>query len=608
MDVKKLTGQHVGSYRLSKLLGAGAFGAVYRAVAEVGGQVMPRPAAVKIIPADGPNARRTLRELENILTLRHPHIIESVGHPGEATVIDTDGSRDVVFWFAMELGEFSLAERIAGGPLPEAEVVELARQVGAALLYLHDLLPPRMHRDVKPLNIIRVGGVWKLVDLGLTRPEVTGYSNYEVFATQAYMPPEALDGELPAMRWDVWAFGVTLVEAATGKHLSDGMTPRGWMHLLSGPESVPLPQLPTAIERAARVALVKDPAARGDMQAVLTALETPARVRSSEPVVFDDTPDAAVCHFCGVNTPDPRCSIRVPAWRDEPTPPSLFGGQTTFSQGEVCIPRCARCCEEHKVLEPRRLKWASDENRTVDTAGRERSEPSDDYWVWAFIFVGLLAFFVVPIGIGVALWHSAGGADPSSVTTAIANLSGWSVPAVGHIFSVIFAVLLDVVLITMSVFTIVDGSEVVLVYLAACAAFGIGFQSWGAGAVLLPVTSAVANQIGWSVSTVGVFLPFVIGVLLPVSGCLLLYPAFVAYVSLIRALWRRRDALRNAARDSFRAANPEPILPNGIKPEQDFVSFPFLNTLREQGWTFGRDGMARESGELPTVARGLVGN
>jgi serine/threonine protein kinase len=196
-----------GRYRLEKLLGAGASGRVFLATDEVAG----RGVALKMFFAanarGGAAYERFVREARLASTLRHPSLVE---------VYDVSVERG---FLVMEyLAGGSLAQRLAAGErLATAQVRRMALDVIGGLEAAHHR--GVVHRDVKPANIFfdargtaKIGdfGVAHLVDLGQTQ---TG----GLIGTLAYMSPEQITGAPISIAADLYALGVTLFEAVTGR-------------------------------------------------------------------------------------------------------------------------------------------------------------------------------------------------------------------------------------------------------------------------------------------------------------------------------------------------------------------------------------------------------
>lgn len=98
------------------------------------------------------------------------------------------------------------------GRVPANECARLGADVAEALGFLHN--HGLVHRDVKPSNIIFVGGRPKLADIGL----VAGLGDARSFVgTDGYIPPEG-PGAAPA---DLYSLGKVLYELATGKSRMD---------------------------------------------------------------------------------------------------------------------------------------------------------------------------------------------------------------------------------------------------------------------------------------------------------------------------------------------------------------------------------------------------
>src|SRR5215469_10460686 len=117
-------GSVLGSYEITSLLGKGGFGEVYRAK----DKKLKRDVAVKILPdefsTDHDRLTRFKREAEVLASLNHPNIA------GIHDLAEADGTRYLV----MELVEGeTLADRIAHGPIPIDEALNIAKQIAEAL-------------------------------------------------------------------------------------------------------------------------------------------------------------------------------------------------------------------------------------------------------------------------------------------------------------------------------------------------------------------------------------------------------------------------------------------------------------------------------------------
>lgn len=171
---------------------------------------------------------RFYREAHAIANLSHPHILQLL-QPGQ----DEQGDYLVLEWAAGG----SLKDRLTKeGPLPEADVIAIARKIGSALAYAHG--KGVIHRDLKPHNILLTeGGEPKLADFGLARSvdDLTLSTSRAAAGSPLYMAPEQHNSSRDAdARSDLYSFGKTLYQLATGK-LPNSPDPRLLPPSLRGP-------------------------------------------------------------------------------------------------------------------------------------------------------------------------------------------------------------------------------------------------------------------------------------------------------------------------------------------------------------------------------------
>jgi formylglycine-generating enzyme required for sulfatase activity len=265
-----------GRYRLTRLIGKGAFGWVFEANHETLGQHVAR-VAVKLITPDGDDQLKYfIREIQALAQLRHDSILAYL-NSGQFT----EGIFTGVF-LVTELAEMGLEKAIwSPTKLTDKELEDVARNVASALNHIHS--KGAVHRDVKPANILRVDGKWKLADFGLARAaEKSTSTTTGVIGTPAYMAPEYLmEGTVsPAM--DVYSLGMTLLEAITGVTPYSGETHhRIIVKVMTGGPQVPA-DLREPWKTVITGCLERDPQRRWTADQILQHLRAPTSAEVKE--------------------------------------------------------------------------------------------------------------------------------------------------------------------------------------------------------------------------------------------------------------------------------------------------------------------------------------
>lgn len=328
------SGSRLGPYEIVARLGAGGMGEVWSAI----DTRLDRRVAVKILPAE------LARDAEFKLRFeREARTISQLSHPNICTLFDVGED-----FLVMELleGE-TLADRIARGALPMADVLRYGLQIAEALGKAHRM--GIVHRDLKPANVMITRSGAKLLDFGLAKSSATiididAATQHKpltregtILGTFQYMAPEQLEGNEADARTDIFAFGAVLYEMATGQRAFDGKTKTSLIALIVSGEPKPLremqPLTPPAFEHVVARCLNKDPEERwqsaqdiaGELRwAATTEAELPAR-RSKRAVLLPWAVTAAVVLAATAAVAVHR--LRAPAprvsWSDIAPPPDL---------------------------------------------------------------------------------------------------------------------------------------------------------------------------------------------------------------------------------------------------------------------------------------------
>ncbi len=398
----------VGSYRVERCIGQGGMGRVYEGLhPHIGSRV-----AIKVLTRDvaaNPQVvRRFFEEARSVNVIRHENIVN---------VLDLATLPDGRPFILMELldGE-SLAGRIATrGALPAREVVRIATQVLDALGAAHE--QGIVHRDIKPDNIfVTKNGRAKVLDFGIAKLLPPGPGGGGVAATSTgvlgtpqYMAPEQAAGGRVDHRTDLYALGLVLYEALTGRRAFEGDSL--YTIIKQQVECMPQPlrslvsDLPEALDQALLRALAKQPDDRfADAASFRAALVAAVGIGDSDiplaPTPFEATA-IATAHTV-VGTPDDIAGA-APVVRV--TPPQQ-GAARPVAPAQAVTPRGAT---------PSTL-------RGLEGDAADRSEARSGPAVLA-----LVAALVLALGVGGAGWWVMSGRKAFRDRTSVASTSQSSV-------------------------------------------------------------------------------------------------------------------------------------------------------------------------------------
>lgn len=277
--------EKLGKFEIKRLLGHGAMGEVYLGVDPTIG----RELAIKTIlaaTAGGDEAKaRFQREAKAAGVLNHPNLV----------TIYEFGEDQGVLYIAMEFVKgHDLEELLRDQSLSRSELLEVLAQVCDGLDFAHHA--HIVHRDIKPSNVrvIRDGRrlAAKVMDFGVAR---VGNSDMTatgmVMGTVSYMAPEYIRSGKPDPRSDLFAVGVMLYEALSGRKPFAGDTTPTILYKIVNEPPEPLdtealqgisPATRSVLERA----LVKDPDQRyqsaADFAKALRAAKDPTWTGQTE--------------------------------------------------------------------------------------------------------------------------------------------------------------------------------------------------------------------------------------------------------------------------------------------------------------------------------------
>jgi len=196
-----------GGYTIERVLVSNAHGRMYVAHDADGKQVALKELAFVQAPPTS-TIEAFEREAKFLRALEHPAIPRFVASFEEGRGVHTR------YYLAQELVVGTSLDRLDQKWYSEAEIVDIARQVLAILVYLQSLSPMVIHRDIKPANLVRrTDGSIAIVDFGAAYVDGST-AGVTTIGTFGYMPVEQLAGIVDATT-DSYALGSSLLYLLT---------------------------------------------------------------------------------------------------------------------------------------------------------------------------------------------------------------------------------------------------------------------------------------------------------------------------------------------------------------------------------------------------------
>lgn len=327
-----LSGTTIRGYELREQIGAGGFGAIYRAHQPA----VDREVAIKIIhPQQASKPGFTERfeiEAQTIARLEHPYIVPLYD-----------------FW-QDETGAYLVMRYIRGGSLRDYldehdlldydMLAEVISQVADALAVAH--AADVVHRDLKPGNILLDGkGHYYLADFGIAKnlTQASGLTSDEaILGSPDYLSPEQVLGEEITLKADIYSLGVVIFEGLTGELPFPNLTPMQQMFHHAHRELPIIYDLPSRIRvnvnEVIQTATAKNPADRYESVTELAE----ALYRALKPALSRSTTMVSPVSVSRGTSEIDRAQVEAShADVDDETPPPSLSGRWLYGFGAMVI-------------------------------------------------------------------------------------------------------------------------------------------------------------------------------------------------------------------------------------------------------------------------------
>lgn len=209
-----------GRYELFEKIGEGGMSVVYKAK----DRYLNRYVAIKVLKPEFVKDQKFIESFR-----RESQAAASLSHPNIVNIFDV-GQEGNIHYIVMELVEGrTLSELIRDeGPLPYPKVIDLTKQIAAALSVAHQ--HQIIHRDVKPHNVLITNrGTAKITDFGIAKAmnssTIVDTTGGGIMGSVHYFSPEQARGGYVDEKSDIYSLGIVMYEMLTGRVPFDGDNP-----------------------------------------------------------------------------------------------------------------------------------------------------------------------------------------------------------------------------------------------------------------------------------------------------------------------------------------------------------------------------------------------
>lgn len=277
------------TYVLESELEAGGMARVFTATESALG----RKVVIKVLPpeiAAGVKVERFKREIQFLARLNHPHIVPMLAAGGEGGL-----SYYVMPFMQGESLRGRLQQR---GALPQTQVVRTLREVASALAFAHE--NGIVHRDIKPDNVLLIGGSAMVTDFGVAKALSVSTGDGDpnsltslgiALGTPSYIAPEQATADPTTdHRADIYSLGAMAYEMVTGRTPFSARSPQAMLVAHISEQPVPLierkPDISPALNSLVMRSLEKSPDLRPqtavEIVNLLDAIVTPVGEAASD--------------------------------------------------------------------------------------------------------------------------------------------------------------------------------------------------------------------------------------------------------------------------------------------------------------------------------------